>query len=168
MKSKSIWLKRGIVGILLLISYIKIGKPIRIWITDHFVLTMVHKIEMSKDDDPPLKIKKVGAGFNIQNTSNHTGYSYDAPAGFFFIMPAILMILLFDRWKLLLGFFLFHLTAGLLSTLIYLLGIAYSTILLNTGDFLIYTLIPAISLAWVPMIYALGNEKALAIDVGEK
>ena len=158
MEKYATWGRRLLIGILFLVLYFEVIRPVRKWISYDWVLVHIQKELHTKYAASKISIITDPTGFTLENPDGHFEYSYHFPVGLFFILPGLFIILLFHRWKMLGALFLFHILTGLTITICFITGLAYSRILLDVSGFLQHIVIPVVSLAWIPV--ALFNQKS--------
>ena len=105
-----------------------------------------------------------GVGFELySNDSNRVfTFRYKVAGGWFLLFPLVTVIIFGMRIWYGIELVLFHVAVSFLNALIFYIGAAYTSILLVLADISCYYLVPAVSLAVIPLIIIQkGNERVL-------
>lgn len=95
-----------------------------------------------------------GVGFELHSNESKRmfTYRYKAAGGWFLLLPLVVGILMGMNFWYASELFLFHLSISFLNALLFYVGAAYTNILLTMADLSCYYLVPAVSLAIIPLI----------------
>jgi len=154
------WGTGGLLALGLIVVYVTAWRPARALLTQHVAYPALTSIDTERSRQFRYAFERGALRIGIQAAQSGVDTApYRAPAGSDFLVPALLLALLFPYRPYWLYFWGFHLAVGVLFLLFIALGIAWADVAFALKQFLEQYVVQALSLS-APLL-ALAYERGL-------
>jgi hypothetical protein len=154
------WGASGLLAIGLIVAYVTAWRPARAVLMQHVAHPVLTSIDTERSRQFRYAFQRGALRIGVQSPQPGVASTkYSAPAGRDFLLPALLLVLLFPYRPYWLYFWGFHLAVGVLFLLFTALGIAWADAAFALKQFLKQYVVQALSLS-APLL-ALAYERGL-------